>query len=386
MARKKCPLLFVSLIVSGAVMGVVFSGCATTPDYTITVNSVHVDSDSVAFAGQSNLPNGTCLETQLYADGDPETWWPMDTCVVVQDGAWQITVPLGEEGAPDKLDPTVEYRVRVWQRDNPAIESVFYFDLAGPPLPLIEMYATCAKNAYLPGDEVEIEFKFKNVRTEPITLTPFPPRIQVTRPRSDEVVRSFSIGSEDLNLEPGETAEYTLVWNQKDNNGQQVAPGWYYVGLIDVTITKATVPTTSHQWFGCAAEVLIQFPQGAMEKTVEVNQSQTVDGITITLKRLELFREGAKFYAFATSPDYSLPHGPNRPPPEWDVFAWAKYTIDGAIRNAGSCGIRHLEDGVELTWGSGKWLDPVPSDAKELTFTITKFGDWQGPWEFHIPL
>jgi len=31
-------------------------------------------------------------------------------------------------------------------------------------------------------------------------------------------------------------------------------------------------------------------------------------------------------------------------------------------------------------------LDPVPSDARELTFTITKFGDWQGPWEFHIPL
>jgi hypothetical protein len=31
-------------------------------------------------------------------------------------------------------------------------------------------------------------------------------------------------------------------------------------------------------------------------------------------------------------------------------------------------------------------LDPVPIDAKELTLKITKLGDWEGPWEFKVPL
>lgn len=48
---------------------------------------------------------------------------------------------------------------------------------------------------------------------------------------------------------------------------------------------------------------------------------------------------------------------------------------------------RTEKGGMELTWGNdATWLDPVLSDAKELTFTITEFGDWEGPWEFRIPL
>jgi len=35
-----------------------------------------------------------------------------------------------------------------------------------------------------------------------------------------------------------------------------------------------------------------------------------------------------------------------------------------------------------------KWddNDPVPNDAKLLIFIITRFGDWEGPWVFKIPL
>jgi hypothetical protein len=40
-----------------------------------------------------------------------------------------------------------------------------------------------------------------------------------------------------------------------------------------------------------------------------------------------------------------------------------------------------------LRWGYDlARLDPVPSDARKLTFTITRLGDWEGPWEFHVPL
>lgn len=44
-------------------------------------------------------------------------------------------------------------------------------------------------------------------------------------------------------------------------------------------------------------------------------------------------------------------------------------------------------DGITLNWAHPYVpLDPVPSDATELIFTIPRFGDWEGPWEFRIPL
>jgi len=55
--------------------------------------------------------------------------------VPIQDGAWRIAVPLSEEGAPDELDPAVQYMLRAWAQDDPSIEAVFWFDLTGPPTP-----------------------------------------------------------------------------------------------------------------------------------------------------------------------------------------------------------------------------------------------------------
>jgi hypothetical protein len=131
--------------------------------------------------------------------------------------------------------------------------------------------------------------------------------------------------------------------------------------------------------------MLIQPPQGVMEKTIKVNQSQTVGGITFTLQRLELTDTGLKVYAFNTPPEYSLPQGPMLPPPQlMGLHAEAEYRVDdGTAKQAGLSGIRFLDDGMLHTWDN---LDPVPSDARELTFRINKLGDWEGPWEFKIPL
>jgi hypothetical protein len=101
----------------------------------ITIESIQVVSGQVIFTGQSTLPDGTCLQTQLFADGEPEAWWPSNSCVPVQDGAWRIVVPLDGEGAPSELDPAVQYMLRAWSQDNPSIKAVFWFDLAGPPTP-----------------------------------------------------------------------------------------------------------------------------------------------------------------------------------------------------------------------------------------------------------
>ena len=252
-------------------------------------------------------------------------------------------------------------------------------ELEAIPLSPIEY----APGVFLPGEEVKVEFRFSNASSEPITVAPFPPGIEIVRPRTNEVVQSFPEGSGELDISPVETVEYTLVWDQQDGNGEQVAPGWYYVDVKGITLTKATAPTRTGVSFGSIAKLLIQFPQGAMEKVIEVSQSQTVNDLTITLERVELSATGVRFYAFTIPPDYSPPRteGPPLPPPMVPVHA--QYTVDGVTKDAGYSSVGAQGDGIRLSWDE---IDPVPGGARELTFTITSFGDWEGPWEFFIPL
>ncbi len=47
--------------------------------------------------------------------------------------------------------------------------------------------------------------------------------------------------------------------------------------------------------------------------------------------------------------------------------------------------LRYVEDeDVTGVWWEG--LNPVPSEATTLTFTITRIGDLEGPWVFEISL
>jgi|Deesub1362B_J571_1020462.scaffolds.fasta_scaffold00252_9 hypothetical protein len=41
-----------------------------------------------------------------------------------------------------------------------------------------------------------------------------------------------------------------------------------------------------------------------------------------------------------------------------------------------------MEEGYGLLWV----IDPIPSDAEELTFTVIKIGKWDGLWEFRVKL
>ncbi|MDD2666565.1 MAG: hypothetical protein PHD13_05900 [Methanocellales archaeon] len=258
------------------------------------------------------------------------------------------------------------------------------------PQPPLNIEAKPSQPYYLPGEPVEIEFSFTNTILESITLSPFPPEIQVTSPRTHEIVRSFVPGAQELELGPGKVMSHTLAWDQREDSGEQVSTGWYYIDAKNITVTKANPPQKTGLDFGTIAKVLIQFPQGAMNKTIDVNQSQTLNDITITLEWVELSAMGVSFYAFTIPPSYSptQPQGPPIPtPPPYMVPVHAQYDVDGFTKDAGYSGIGIHENGIKLTWGHYEGhLDPVPSDAKKLTFIITSFGDMEGPWEFKVPL
>jgi len=114
--------------------------------------------------------------------------------------------------------------------------------------------------------------------------------------------------------------------------------------------------------------------------------------VTITLKGVEMSAAGVKFYAFVVPLDYSPPQPPPGipPPPTAPVVdsVHAEYIVDDITKKIGYSGIGYPEDdGIKLILGyEPLYLDPVPSDAEKLTLRITKIDDWEGPWEFEIPL
>jgi hypothetical protein len=106
------------------------------PEPYISVTTAQVNGDIVVARGYNDLPEGSCVLTQLYADDEPVEWWPSDRCAAPRGTGWTIGVQLGEEGRPDALDADRQYMLRAWCDTDPSIESEpFYFDLAGPPAP-----------------------------------------------------------------------------------------------------------------------------------------------------------------------------------------------------------------------------------------------------------
>jgi hypothetical protein len=102
------------------------------PSGRITVEGVEVTAAQVAVRGTSTLPDGTCVSTELWADGVLQDWWPTDACAPVQDDRWSLTVLLEPGQAPE---PGVQYMLRAYQPGGPNIVATFPFDLDAPPLP-----------------------------------------------------------------------------------------------------------------------------------------------------------------------------------------------------------------------------------------------------------
>ncbi|MGC9332689.1 MAG: hypothetical protein ACP5JJ_00955, partial [Anaerolineae bacterium] len=107
---------------------------AGAPQGDITIEGVQVTAgEEIVVYGQTTLPEGTCLGSELWDDGEPQAWWPGDECVAVEDGAWQMVVEMGAGDVPAELDPSAQYVLRAYQQGGPDIVAVFVFDLAGPP-------------------------------------------------------------------------------------------------------------------------------------------------------------------------------------------------------------------------------------------------------------
>jgi len=228
-----------------------------------------------------------------------------------------------------------------------------------------------------------IGLTISNLSSGTITIDPFPPAEWIKPVDQEESVYSYAAGTRTHDIRPDLPFYNTKsIWDQKDNNGKLVAPGWYEVHY-EYVITEQN--TSRRYTANPTTRFLIVHPHSAMEKNLDLNQSETVNGITVTLERIELTSLGMMVYTFHTPPDYSLPE--EHPPYQYEslvINSVAEYSVDGgSIKQVDVPGGQFIKSGIRLIWDD---LDPIPNDAKELNFAITKLGDWEGPWEFKVPL
>jgi len=234
------------------------------------------------------------------------------------------------------------------------------------------------------GQEVSFDLVFTNTTQETITVAPFPPAAIIVSSAGLAHVRTVSEAGGEATLPASATVTQSIVWDQTDDSGDQVAPGWYTVLVGSVNLTTGDESLAIEVPAG--PQVLVEYPQGALEASVEVHQPEMVGEFTVILERLELSNLGCAVYT-TISPGYGAPEeGGPRLPASGTVQVSAWYSVDGGPpREAGSpCELFSEDENVtRLSW---ECLDPVPSDAQLFTFTLTRIGESEGPWEFRIPL
>ena len=108
--------------------------------------------------------------------------------------------------------------------------------VTGPlgPTVSVETRASTLKKIFTAGEEINIQFAFKNITDEAFTF-PFPPEIRIGD-LGTEVLRTFEVGQGTMTLAPGQSEDYDLTWNQKDDTGKQVPPGDYQIIIPNIQL------------------------------------------------------------------------------------------------------------------------------------------------------
>jgi hypothetical protein len=108
------------------------------------------------------------------------------------------------------------------------------------------------------GENFEVGIIFKNISADSLTIDPYPPEIEIQQADTNDVVRSFEQGTEIREIAPSEGLIYTLVWDQKDDGGQQVSAGKYTVLIGDIASVKDAQTMEAYGELSPVIELVIQ--------------------------------------------------------------------------------------------------------------------------------
>jgi hypothetical protein len=243
--------------------------------------------------------------------------------------------------------------------------------------------ASTDKDAYLPGELINIQVKLTNITQQPVVLKEFPPSLSLMQSDSRKPVYTFNSGPVSRTLSPGETAAYNMAWNQIDDKGRHVSPGGYYLEMEEVYRQGQSVR------MDLASPVYFQIlpppssSGGTGGSTRGLHMPLTVNGITVTLLQLEFTASGVTVTAFITPPpDYSLKQNGAGLSPSIDYRTQARYAVNGSwFEKTEQALVEYFAEGMLQTW-----FIPLqsPAEITDLDLVIDNVGNWAGPWEFRI--
>jgi len=105
---------------------------------------------------------------------------------------------------------------------------------AAPANPYLAAQGSTDKPVYQSGEPVKIEISWQNLTSQDLTINEFPPIVSLMETSDAQPVYTFAAGKSSRILTPGQKAVFSYTWDQRDAQGNLVAPGRYYLELEEL--------------------------------------------------------------------------------------------------------------------------------------------------------
>ena len=124
----------------------------------------------------------------------------------------------------------------------------------GPPPELYDLEVITDRDTYAPGENVTAQIFLANVYDQAYTVKPSPPTVVVKELYTSDVVANFPGIEEEGLLQPGQSLNWSVSWDQKDQGGNQVSPGRYIFELEFWTVRNGQLT----EWGTTGPEINIE--------------------------------------------------------------------------------------------------------------------------------
>ncbi len=249
--------------------------------------------------------------------------------------------------------------------------------LPGPRM--FDVEGQAEKPVYLRGERLSIQVTFKNTSGQALLVENFPGivALDLVDTAVDEG-RPLVLDQGPRTLASGEVA--TVQLEAPPELSAVLSPGRYTLR------THMRLGRENNLDFGLGVIFTLLPPQGALEKTVAVGEAREVDGVKMTLERVEFTAEKTRVVALAVPEGYrptvelGPAGGPHASPARYRVGEGEWQPVNGGSS-------RETPEGVHLEWE----VAPVAADAASFAFAVTSFSvdpgrTVSGPWEWTVPL